>query len=280
MTWTQNETIPGQKSKASPALSATGTALHMVHLGDSSNQLWHSMYDRRQWTENKHILNQKSRAAPAMAGDFLVHIGDSSNKLWYSRWISGENWVENQANNPWRECDTAPALTRDGNRLALVYKEDDSDSIVYSVSEQGGRLGSWTPTRRNGFLTRNSPGAAGLNGLVHAVHLGESSNNLWHSIYDPRRDAWAERRIEGQKSKAPPALAAFRGRIHMVHLGDSSNNLWHSIYDPRRAAWAERQIEGQKSKAPPALAAFGDRLHMVHLGDSSNNLWWSRWTDD
>jgi len=49
--WTPNVRIPDQTSKASPALAAfpglqgiPGT-LHMVHLGDSSNQIWHFEYD-------------------------------------------------------------------------------------------------------------------------------------------------------------------------------------------------------------------------------------------
>ena len=37
----RQERIGGQQSKASPALAAVGIALHMVHLGGSSNDIWH-----------------------------------------------------------------------------------------------------------------------------------------------------------------------------------------------------------------------------------------------
>jgi hypothetical protein len=41
--WTPNVRIPDQTSKASPALAAFQGRLHMVHLGDSSNDIWHSV---------------------------------------------------------------------------------------------------------------------------------------------------------------------------------------------------------------------------------------------
>jgi hypothetical protein len=59
--------------------------------------------------------------------------------------------------------------------------------------------------------------------------IGDSSNDLWHSVFNGT--AWsANVKIPGQQSKAPPALAFFGGAIHMVHLGDTSNDLWHPVY--------------------------------------------------
>jgi hypothetical protein len=45
MAWRPNVRIPDQQSWASPALTHYGTQLHMVHLGDSSNDIWHSTSD-------------------------------------------------------------------------------------------------------------------------------------------------------------------------------------------------------------------------------------------
>ena len=44
--------IPDQQSKAAPALAATPGVLHMVHLGNSSNDLWHSTFNGSPWTTN------------------------------------------------------------------------------------------------------------------------------------------------------------------------------------------------------------------------------------
>ncbi len=67
MDWRPNTLVPNQKSKASPALAAYGGLLHMVHLGDSSNDIWHSTFDGTSWSENHVIPNQKSKASPALA---------------------------------------------------------------------------------------------------------------------------------------------------------------------------------------------------------------------
>src|SRR3954447_20339350 len=70
--------------------------------------------------------------------------------------------------------------------------------------------------------------------FFHMVHLGDSSNDIWHSWYDGQSRTWSEnKKIPGQKSKASPALAFYQQRLHMVHLGDSSNDIWHSWYDGR-----------------------------------------------
>jgi hypothetical protein len=82
--------IQGQKSKAPPALEVFNTRLHMVHLGDNSNNIWHSMYDGNQWSTNLQISDQQSKASPAPASFngrlHMVHLGDSSNSLWHSEW--------------------------------------------------------------------------------------------------------------------------------------------------------------------------------------------------
>src|SRR5215218_3224113 len=98
--WTQNVVVSGQLSKASPALAAFGDRLHMVHLGDSSNRIWHSQFDGSSWSTNVAIPDQLSKASPALAafGDRLhmVHLGDSSNRIWHSQ-FDGSSWSTNVA---------------------------------------------------------------------------------------------------------------------------------------------------------------------------------------
>ena len=97
MAWTPNVQISGQESKASPALAYYG-GLHMVHLGDSSNDIWHSYFDGQTWRRpdtgepgNSPIPGQQSKASPALAYGgpvgaqlHMVHLGDSSNDIWHS----------------------------------------------------------------------------------------------------------------------------------------------------------------------------------------------------
>ena len=127
-------------------------------------------------------------------------------------------------------------------------------------------------------LSKAPPALAAFGEELHMVHLGDSSNAIWHSRSTDRRTWAADLQVSGQLSKAAPALAPFGGELHMVHLGDSSNNIWHSWSSDGRN-WSENvRIKDQQSKAAPALVALVE-LHMVHLGDSTNRVWRS-WTDD
>jgi hypothetical protein len=128
----------------------------------------------------------------------------------------------------------------------------------------------------SGQLSKAPPALAAFGGALHMVHLGDSSNRIWHSVFDG--SSWsANTPIPDQRSKAPPALATYEDRcpslrLHIVHLGDSSNRIWHSEFDGRE--WTRNfYLADQLSKAGPALSPFAGRLHLVHLGDTSNRIW-------
>jgi hypothetical protein len=140
--WTENVVVSGQLSKASPALAAFGDRLHMVHLGDSSNRIWHSQFDGSSWSANTPIPDQLSKASPALAS--------------YEDRCARER--------------------------------------------------------------------------LHIVHLGDSSNRIWHSEFDGT-DWTRNFYLADQLSKAAPALSAFAGRLQLVHLGDTSNRIWHTSFD-------------------------------------------------
>jgi hypothetical protein len=85
MPWTTNVRIPDQASKAAPALAEFAGGLHMVHLGDESNSLWHSVYDGTEWSPNRRIPDQASKRTPALAESggrlHMVHLGDEQHPL-------------------------------------------------------------------------------------------------------------------------------------------------------------------------------------------------------
>ncbi len=272
--WSDNVRIPNQKSKAPGALASHNGLLHLVHLGDSSNNIWYSVWGGESWSDNIRIPDQKSKAACALGSHngllHLVHLGDSSNNIWHSVW-DGESWSDN-VRIPNQKSKAPCALASHNGLLHLVHLGDSSNNIWHSV--WGGE--SWSDNIR--IPDQKSKAACALgshNGLLHLVHLGDSSNNIWHSVWDG--ESWSDNvRIPNQKSKAPCALASHNGLLHLVHLGDSSNNIWHSISDG--GSWTRNvRIPDQKSKAALALASHVDSLHLVHLGDSSNNIWHSIW---
>ncbi len=113
---------------------------------------------------------------------------------------------------------------------------------------------------------------------LHLVHLGEASNDLWHS-WTLDGTAWsADVKIPGHASRATPALAVLGSELHLVHLGETSTDLWHGRSEDGRTWTRNARLPDQRSRTTPALAAFGGALHLVHLGEASTALWHSRLT--
>jgi hypothetical protein len=155
MIWTQDhDPISNQKSKASPALAVFQDRLHMVHLGDSSNNLWHSSFDGTNWTENTPVLNQTSKASPALAVFqnrlHMVHLGDSSNDIWQSSYDGGSWTLGDSSNNLWHSVS-------DGRWRPNVVIEDQLSKAAVALAEFQNQL--------------------------HVVHLGNASNAIWHSLH-------------------------------------------------------------------------------------------------
>jgi Astacin (Peptidase family M12A) len=306
--WRPAVGLLGQFSKEAPAIAAVGTELHLVHLGESSNDLWHSWTDDgASWTANIKIPNQKSKSPPALAewnGQLhMVHLGDSSNDIWWSIY-DGTSW--NKADGtpgneriPGQQSKAAPALAAFGNELHMVHLGDSSNDIWHSWTSDGSE---WTEMKIPGQKSKASPALASFGGQLHIpwelhmVHLGDTSNQLWHSWTDDGRTWPDEKRIKDQKSQAAPALSEFAGsgagpssKLHLAHIGDASTTIWHSVFDG--ADWTPNdRDDNNRTRRSPALAAFNPEprverrrarpagafnaeLHSVHLGRSSQRLW-------
>src|SRR6185295_12383786 len=65
---------------------------------------------------------------------------------------------------------------------------------------------------------------ASHDGVLHMIHLGDTSNTIYHSTWDGSN--WDQHEIRNQKAKAACALASHQGLLHMVHLGDTSNTIY------------------------------------------------------
>lgn len=241
MPWADNVKVEDQKSKAAPAVAHyqyPEGRLHMVHLGDESNQIWHSVFDGARWLANVRIEGQTSKATPALAYFnsrlHMVHLGNSSNDLWHS-WWDGTRWSAN-----------------------------------VRIESPGG----FPQT------SKAAPALGYFDSLLHMVHLGESSDQIWWSYFNGT--GWSrDVEVDQHFSSLSPSLAVLGSRLHMVHVGSSSNQIWHSQFfsngvGDRPGQWTEDvQVPDQFSKASPAIAAYADRLRMVHLGGSSNDIWYS-----
>lgn len=139
------------------------------------------------------------------------------------------------------------------------------------------------PTQIPDQFSKSAPAIAVRQGVLHMVHNGKSSDDLWYSSYTPQTQ-WTPNVKIGQKSRTTPGLTlGSDGNLHMVYLGAAKTlqkdpkELWYSQFDGN--IWTTPFIiQDQSSKAPPTLLGAGTTsplllLHMVHLGKSENTLW-------
>jgi hypothetical protein len=286
-TWTPNEKIPGKKSRSRPTVALFQGMLHMVYVDESSDDMWHSVSSNgANWSDGEKIPNQATHTAVALA-EFqgklhMVHLGAGSNQLFWSI-FDGVSWKDSQGNDGDEKLGTqhsqgTPSLAVFGSTLHLVHMGDSSNDIWWSVFDgtswktSDGKLGDQPIVSQ---FSKSPPAIAVFNNKLHMVHIGDTSNNIWWSVFDG--DVWwSNRRIRCQLAQQTPKIVAQGGVLHMVHMGDSENNLWWSQYDG--TDWTPNlRIPNQLSKTTPELCPLpdGSRLLMVHLGDSENDIWQS-----
>lgn len=270
--WPLGVPLPGQSTKAAPALAAVSAELHLVHLGESSNDIWHTWTaDGVMWTSNIRVPGQTSKVSPALAAFkgvlHMVHLGGSSNDIWHSSSADFRTWTENVRTG--QKSKAAPALAEFNGELHMVHIGDSSNDIWHSWTADGK---TWTANVRvPGQKSKATPALAAFNGELHMVHLGDSSNDLWHSWTSDGRTWTENKRIKDQQSQAPVAMSAFNSRLHLAHVGDSSSTIWHSTFDGTEWQPNNRKDNNQ-SRLAPALAVFNSALHMIYRGTSDEEI--------
>jgi hypothetical protein len=278
--WSSPVEIPNQTSQTSPSLALYTGSLHMLHLGETSNEIWHSTYNGATWSPNQRTGAQSSGAVAFADGGLAVFLdaypqADGAYALLYSRYLPG--WT------PPRQLPATgsptgftgvypPALTLAPSGWLMVNVAAADHTLVYGnyvAAGQGVQVVNIGATPQQS--SQSSPALAQSGNVTYMAHRGVSSNDIWFSTGVVKVD---DVRVPNQTSKAAPALAVFGGVLHMVHLGNSSNNIWHSTYS--NGVWTPNvQIPNQSSASPPALAAYADGLHMVYRGESTKRLYHS-----
>lgn len=247
----------------------------MVHLGNTSNDIWVSSYNGSSWSTNVRVPNQQSKATPAIVEHngllHMVYLGNTSNELWHST-FNGTSWTTN-VRIPNQQSKSRPALISYAGRLHMVHQGNTSNDLWYSTFNGT----SWSPNMRiAGQASKATPAFAVLGNALYMAHLGNTSNDIWISTLGA--SGWSpNERLGGAKSKSTPAFATFNGNLCIVHTGDESNDLWLSIFDGNNYT-RDIQLTGRSSRTSPAAATLLSRgaraqLHVVHIGESSNDLW-------
>lgn len=271
--WRPGELLLGQRSTDGPSLAAVGGELHLIHLGNGSNDLWHAWSsDGVDWNENRRIEGQLSKVGPAISEHngalHMVHLGSTSNDIWHSVSADLRHWAPNTRTD--QKSRTIPAIASFNDELHMVHLGDSSNDLWHSWTADQGR--TWSERRIEGQKSSATPGLAPYGGALHMVHVGSGSKDLWHSWTTDGRNWVPDTPIEGQQSGAAPALCEFNGRLHLAHLGTTSPTIWHSYFDGND--WAPNDHDdNNESWRAPTLASFQSDLHMALLGRNGHQLW-------
>jgi hypothetical protein len=73
-----------------------------------------------------------------------------------------------------------------------------------------------------------APALAAYQVRLQLVHLRDTSNQLWHSIFDGTSRPNVQ--IENQSSSTSVGIAAYHNQLVMVHVGNGRTSLWHSVH--------------------------------------------------
>lgn len=288
--WTNAVAIPDQTTKTSPALAYLNGTLHLLHLGSGSDNIWYSYLDGGRWTPNVQTGRQ-SRGPVAFVGPNTSTIGNDFGMLVYRSFDQAPDGgygflysLSRGRNDPWPPGGLLPGKFTSQHPAALTIDANGHWMLGSVVSgNRSIRIARYTETHVltqpialvENFIVQNqstqtTPSLALYLGQMHLLHLGGSSNTIWHSINFAPNVA-----IPDQSSRATPAMAVYKGVLHMVHLGSGSERLWHTTYSPNTGWTPNVQIPGQASSHYPALAATPDGLHLVYKGADSSRIWHS-----
>jgi len=70
-----------------------------------------------------------------------------------------------------------------------------------------------------------------MRGLLTDGHIGDESEQMWHTRWSAGTDWSTNHRKDNAQSRRAPALASFDADLHMVHIGQTSYVIYHTVRD-------------------------------------------------
>jgi hypothetical protein len=219
--WGKPKSIPNQMSKKGVGLAAFGNHLHMVHLGNESNQLWYSTFDGRGWSPNVKIRDQKSKKRPVLAKFgkelHMLHLGDSSDDLWHSRYVPGRGWTRNVRVG--EKSSFTPGIIEYRGRLHMVRTT--GDKLLHdSFDGRQWRKHVVVPVRNSSApVLAFNPGDGRQLLELTTLRQGRLSN----ALFSPQRGWFDNKSLADLSSDAPVAVTQYKGCWHMVSVKENDN---------------------------------------------------------
>lgn len=268
--WSRPIAIPNQTSKTTSALALIQGRLHLIHLGESSNQLWHSTWDGARWSDNVRIGKESNGRVALTNNGLLVYrdpqrLPDGDYGFVYSVFQGG--WSTSRPLPDKMTSPDSPAAVSTSTGETVVRQVPFQDYLMsYSTYRLtgSGTLAPDSDGSRLGEYSARVPALASNGYGWDIIYTYRGGNDLWHG----------GRAIPNQSTRDTPAAAYHKGVLHMVHLGSGSERIWHSTFV--NGGWTPNvAIPDHLSNKPPAMCSAPDGLHMVHKGAGSDRIWHS-----
>lgn len=268
--WSRPIAIPNQTSKTTSALAYIQGQLHLIHLGESSDQLWHSTWDGARWSDNVRIGKESNGRVALTSNGLLVYrdkhrLPDGDYGFVYS--IFQGIFPPSRPLPDRMTSSDSPAAVSTSTGETVVRQVPFQDYLMSYSTYRGVGSGTLAPDVDSSRLIELSERVPALASNGHGydiIYTYKGSKDLWHG----------NRPIPNQSTKDTPAAAYHNGVLHMVHLGSGSDTIWYSRFEGGR--WIPNvAIPDHFSNKPPAMASAPDGLHMVHKGAGSDRIWHS-----
>jgi hypothetical protein len=179
--WSSPVEIPNQTSKTSPSLAVYNGRLHMLHLDESSDDVWHSIYDGNAWSPNQRTGAQSGGPVAFAEGGLAIFSSLAGPGVFkYSRYLSG--WTPpSRLGGVVNVFAPALTLTPSGWLLVCLSVLDHALSYAYyAASGQGVQVTSYGDAPQ---YSKAAPALAAHTDGLHMVYRGENNKRLYHSIY-------------------------------------------------------------------------------------------------
>jgi hypothetical protein len=242
----------------------------MIHLGESSDNLWHSVWNGTRWSDNVRIDKQSNGRVALTNNGLLIYrdpsrLPDGDYGFVYSVFRGG--WSPSRPLPDKMTSSDSPAAVSnfDGE---VVIRQVPFKGYLMSYSKYGitgsGTVSYTGDSSRLAEYSEKVPALASNGYGWDIIYTSKGSNDLWHG----------NRPIPNQSTKDTPAAAYHNGVLHMTHLGSGSDTIWYSMFV--NGGWTPNvPIPDHFSNKPPAMCSAPDGLHMVHKGAGSDRIWHS-----
>jgi hypothetical protein len=279
--------------------------MHLFYKNTSSNDLHWIENDGTTWSHDMPLMVHPSpgkiphvpqvSGTPAAAqtgtnGLFLFYKATSSNDIMVIR--SDNSWTEDvplrSPNIRQPVSDHNPAAAMYGTNLFLVWKGENSNDLWVAQMDQQLNWSWGLPISvlTNGRIAPKSnisPNVIAFNNKLYIIYKGESSNDLYLTIFDSTAGWSGDVKISSQpggifpESSDRPSLVIFNNLLYMIYKGPNNTDLNYAVFDGnawRGNAKISEQAGGihPESDLNPGLLWLDNRMWLAYKSPNNTNL--------